>query len=176
MRWRGRLYQTQVDTEAPPQPLPGSALGFSVNGEWLVCNDTSCCMPHHGGVCGCFKHVNNVLAACAHTCAKGVRRTKHCLMGSHDVQGVAFEGLLEGTYYAAASLFTKPKPTAPACVAFNFGPDFKHPLLQPEGYPAAQPFCNVQPAASEPDGGTVIVPPPHDHEAVPAGVDQARIS
>ena len=36
VRWCGRPYQTPLEHEAPAQPLPGSALGFSVNGVWQV--------------------------------------------------------------------------------------------------------------------------------------------
>jgi hypothetical protein len=58
-------------------------------------------------------------------------------------QGIAFQDLLEGTYYAAASLFTKPKVEHPASVTFNFGPDFKFPSPEVPDFPAAKPFSEL---------------------------------
>lgn len=69
-------------------------------------------------------------------------------------QGVAFQDILEGTYYAAGSLFTKPDPDAPASITFNFGPEFKHSPPQPEGLPPARPFCEVPPSSDYNTGVT----------------------
>lgn len=92
------------------------------------------------------------------------------------LQGPAFTGILEGTYYAAASLFTKPRPDKAASVRFNFGPDFKFGPPVVEGLPQARPFCEVPPKPPPvPDeDGTVTVgktvvavvkPPPDDGPA-----------
>ena len=37
VRWKGRLYQTPLEPDEAAKPLEGSALGFSVNGNWQVC-------------------------------------------------------------------------------------------------------------------------------------------
>ena len=93
------------------------------------------------------------------------------------MQGLAFRDIPEGTYYAAASLFNKPKPNMPATVTFNVGPDFAHVTPTPEGFPPAQPLCEAAAAAAaaigQHDGGTVLVaPPPEDTQGAaldPAG-------
>eukprot|EP00892_Ulva_mutabilis_P001930 jgi/Ulvmu1/11738/UM008_0151.1 len=87
-------------------------------------------------------------------------------------QGPAFTDILEGTYYAAASLFTKPKPDKPASVRFNFGPEFKFGPPNVDGLPAAKPFCEVPPKpppVPEEDGTVTVdktivafVKPPED--------------
>lgn len=64
------------------------------------------------------------------------------------VQGIAYHDLLEGTYYAAASLFTKPKVENPASVTFNFGPDFKFPAPGVPEFPVAKPFSELPPPMS----------------------------
>ena len=58
-------------------------------------------------------------------------------------RGPAFKNILEGTYYAAGSLFTAPNPKAPASLRFNFGPNFKFPLKLEEGFPVPKPFCEA---------------------------------
>ena len=86
-------------------------------------------------------------------------------------QGVAYKDLLEGTYYAAASLFTKPRsidPDALATVTFNFGPDFAHAPPQPEGFPAAQPMSTLQKPFQPTDGGVTLV---KEVSTEPAGPD-----
>ena len=82
--------------------------------------------------------------ACGAPCAL-YRRTPQ-------VQGIAFRDLLEGTYYAAASLFTKPKPAQPAAVSFNFGPAFAHPPPQVPDFPAARPFSELPPPVNSAPG------------------------
>jgi len=87
--WRGRKYQTVPEPAKPAEPLPGSMLGFAVNGEW---------------------------------------------------RGPAFTDLLEGTYYAAGSLFTAPRPEVDAALRFNFGPSFRFAPPTLDGWPLPQPF------------------------------------
>ena len=64
------------------------------------------------------------------------------------VQGPAFVDIVDGTYYPAASLYTRPEQTAGASVTFNFGPDFKHP-------PPVVPGCGVAKPMSERAGETL---------------------
>lgn len=68
------------------------------------------------------------------------------------LQGIAFRDLLEGTYYATASLFTKPKPEQPAAVTFNFGPQFSHPPPSVPDFPAARPFSELPPPVNSTPG------------------------
>jgi type IV secretory pathway VirB10-like protein len=72
---------------------------------------------------------------------RSLRRRSH----SARVQGIAYRDLLEGTYYAAASLFTKPLRAGerPAAVTFNLAPPFQFPPPVPNGFPTAQPFSDV---------------------------------
>lgn len=94
------------------------------------------------------------------------------------LQGPAFTDILEGTYYAAASLFTKPRPDKAASARFNFGPDFKFGPPVVEGLPPARPFCEVPPKPPPvPDeDGTVtvdktvvaVVKAPPDDDPAPA--------
>lgn len=76
---------------------------------------------------------------------------------SDAMQGAAFKDIPEGTYYAAASLFTAPKPEKMASLTFNFGPDFKFgPPAEPD-LPLAKPFCDIQPPpAPVPDSNGCI--------------------
>lgn len=59
------------------------------------------------------------------------------------LQGVAFTDILEGTYYPAASLYTRHKQQEGATVTFNFGPSFKHALPRVEGWPEARAVCEL---------------------------------
>lgn len=106
------------------------------------------------------------------------------LQGRKLLQGPAFTDILEGTYYAAASLFSKPRPDKPASVRFNFGPDFKFGPPAVEGLPAARPFCEVppKPPPIPEEDGTVTVDktivakvkaPEDEPEAKPAGQRRA---
>lgn len=61
------------------------------------------------------------------------------------LQGAAFKDIPEGTYYAAASLFTAPKPDKMASATFNFGPEFKFGPPKDQDLPTAKPFCDIQP-------------------------------
>lgn len=36
VRWKGKLFQTDAAPQQPAKPLPGSILGYSVNGKWQV--------------------------------------------------------------------------------------------------------------------------------------------
>jgi Set1/Ash2 histone methyltransferase complex subunit ASH2 len=60
-------------------------------------------------------------------------------------QGVAYSGLMEGTYYPSASLYTLPEQTEGASVTFNFGPEFKYPPPEVPEFPAPRP-CSDLPA------------------------------
>lgn len=42
------------------------------------------------------------------------------------LQGVAYADIPDGTYYAAASLYTLPDQAQGASVTFNFGPNFQY--------------------------------------------------
>lgn len=63
-------------------------------------------------------------------------------------QGVAFNDVLEGTYFPAASLYTKLNQTEAATVTFNFGPDFKYSPLTVEGCPPPKAFVELAAMAS----------------------------
>eukprot|EP01023_Acetabularia_acetabulum_P009550 TRINITY_DN14307_c0_g1_i1.p1 TRINITY_DN14307_c0_g1~~TRINITY_DN14307_c0_g1_i1.p1 ORF type:complete len:386 (+),score=51.10 TRINITY_DN14307_c0_g1_i1:152-1159(+) len=58
-------------------------------------------------------------------------------------QGKAFEDILEGTYYAAVSIFTLPEQTDGATLRVGFGPQFQHPPSDIEGLPEARPLCEL---------------------------------
>lgn len=76
------------------------------------------------------------------------------------LQGVAFADVNEGTYYPAASLFTRHSQGEGATVMFNFGPDFKHAPPRVEGWPEARPvseLAGAPPAAAPAEGAA---PPP----------------
>lgn len=73
-------------------------------------------------------------------------------------QGVAYEDILEGTYYPSASLYTLPEQAEGAEVTFNFGPDFKHPLPQVEGLPGFRPYSDLPSWLAEAEA--VPRPPP----------------
>lgn len=36
VRWKGKLFQTDAAPSQPAKPLPGSILGYCVNGVWQV--------------------------------------------------------------------------------------------------------------------------------------------
>jgi hypothetical protein len=59
------------------------------------------------------------------------------------LQGVAFSDICEGTYYPAASLYTRHRQAEGATVTFNFGPEFKHAPPRVEGWPDARPVCEL---------------------------------
>lgn len=67
------------------------------------------------------------------------------------LQGVAFQDILEGTYYPAASLYTLPGQVEGATATFNFGPDFKHAPPVLEGAGGVRPMSEVagQPPAEQ---------------------------
>lgn len=81
------------------------------------------------------------------------------------MQGPAFTDILEGTYYAAVSLFTKPRPDKAASARLNFGPDFKFGPPVADGLPPARPFCEVPPK-----------PPPVPEEDGTVTVDKAIVA
>jgi len=58
-------------------------------------------------------------------------------------QGVAYEDVLEGTYYPSASLYTLPQQTEGVKVTFNFGPEFKFPMPEVEEFPGLRPYCDL---------------------------------
>jgi Set1/Ash2 histone methyltransferase complex subunit ASH2 len=59
------------------------------------------------------------------------------------LQGVAFRDVLEGTYYPAASVYTRHSQAEGATVTFNFGPDFKHAPPRVGGWPAPRPLYEL---------------------------------
>ncbi|GMH36621.1 hypothetical protein BSKO_04494 [Bryopsis sp. KO-2023] len=64
-------------------------------------------------------------------------------------QGIAYKDFFEGTYYPSASLYTHPDQKEGATIAFNFGPDFKYPPAEVEGWPKAEPLSSI--AGSPPE-------------------------
>ena len=76
----------------------------------------------------------------------GVAFTKNGVL-----QGVAYRDIPEGTYYPAASLYTRHCQAAEgATVAFNFGPSFKHAPPRVDGWPEARGACEL---AGDPPAG-----------------------
>lgn len=59
------------------------------------------------------------------------------------LQGVAYRDISEGTYYPAASLYTRHRQLEGSTVTFNFGPNFKHAAPQVEGWPDARPLSDL---------------------------------
>mmetsp|Transcript_33688 Transcript_33688/g.63441 ORF Transcript_33688/g.63441 Transcript_33688/m.63441 type:complete len:365 (+) Transcript_33688:105-1199(+) len=60
------------------------------------------------------------------------------------MQGVAYRDILEGSYFAAVSLYTLPNPEKLAEVRFNFGPDFEYPPVPvEEGLPVPKAVSEV---------------------------------
>lgn len=64
-------------------------------------------------------------------------------------QGVAFRDVLEGSYHAAASLFTRPEQAEGAAITFNFGPDFAFPPPALDDLPAPRPLSELTAVAAE---------------------------
>jgi Set1/Ash2 histone methyltransferase complex subunit ASH2 len=58
-------------------------------------------------------------------------------------QGVAYEDVLEGTYYPSASLHTLPHQIEGAMVTFNFGPMFSFPIPEVEQFPGLRPYSDL---------------------------------
>jgi hypothetical protein len=99
------------------------------------------------------------------------------------LQGIAFHDLPEGTYYATASLFTKPKPDTPATLSFNFGPAFKYPMHEVAGLPQPRPFCEVERPKLPPaeDGAVTVSNTPvamvaDEHTAMTLPLESADLS
>lgn len=59
-------------------------------------------------------------------------------------QGPAFTDLMEGTWYPAVSIFTKPDQAEGATVTANFGPVFRHPPPDIEGIPTPRPISDLE--------------------------------
>lgn len=80
------------------------------------------------------------------------------------LQGVAYADILEGTYYPAASLYTKHAQAEGATVSFNFGPDFKFAPPRVEGWPEARAVAELAgkppaPVAATADASAAAVAP-----------------
>ncbi|KAK9831379.1 hypothetical protein WJX81_007699 [Elliptochloris bilobata] len=81
------------------------------------------------------------------------------------LQGVAYRGIHEGTYYPAVSLFTLPQQAQGATVTCNFGPTFAHAPPEVEGCGPASPASEL---AGSPDAPGVA--PPLAAARIPADV------
>lgn len=82
-------------------------------------------------------------------------------------QGIAYEGIREGTYYPAVSLYThRGEQQEPAAVTVNFGDDaWAFPPPHVPGWPAARPACEL--AGPRPGEGQEAQPQeqPQEQEA-----------
>lgn len=165
VRYRGKLYFSEGAEARPPepQPLPGSCVAFSLNGVPQVRRaGRGLLMLATASVPLQNWALQRRARGARHGRGVDPRRTEppRPFTSEHPdiypLQGKAYEGVHEGTYYPALSLYTHrgEQGDEAAVATVNFGEQgFAFPPPQLEGLPPPRPACEMS-------GPRPMPPPP----------------